>query len=145
MKQHDSIRAVVWRDDSLFLLDQRILPQQQQYIELRNAKETAQAIRDMVVRGAPAIGIAAAYGVVLAAREHYRTSPQSWKKTIAADMKILADSRPTAVNLFWALENMQQCIAAIESDPFPVLLQQADKIYQDDIAANYTMGQYSAK
>jgi len=140
MKQHDSIRAVVWRDDSLFLLDQRILPQQQQYIELHNAKETAQAIRDMVVRGAPAIGIAAAYGVVLAAREHYRASPQSWKKTIASDLKVLADSRPTAVNLFWALENMKQCISAIGSDPFPVLLQQANKIYQDDIAANYTMG-----
>lgn len=140
MKQHDSIRAVVWRDDSLFLLDQRILPQQQQFIELRTAEETARAIRDMVVRGAPAIGIAAAYGVVLAAREHYRSSPQSWKKHIQTDLKILAESRPTAVNLFWALENMQQCIAPIESDPFPILLQQAEKIYQDDIAANYTMG-----
>lgn len=144
MKQHDSIRAVVWRDDSLFLLDQRILPQQQQFIELRNAQDTANAIRDMVVRGAPAIGIAAAYGVVLAAREHYRSSPQSWKKHIQTDLKILAESRPTAVNLFWALENMQQCIATIESDPFPILLQQAEKIYQDDIAANYTMGRLGA-
>ncbi|MBI3186359.1 MAG: S-methyl-5-thioribose-1-phosphate isomerase [Gammaproteobacteria bacterium] len=144
MKQHDSIRAVVWRDDSLFLLDQRILPQQQQFIELRNARDTANAIRDMVVRGAPAIGIAAAYGVVLAAREHYRNSPQSWKKQIQIDLKILAESRPTAVNLFWALENMQQCIANIESDPFPILLKQAEKIYQDDIAANYTMGRLGA-
>ena len=74
MKQHDSIRAVVWRDDSLFLLDQRILPQQQQYIALHSASDTAQAIRDMVVRGAPAIGIAAAYGVVMAARARYNNN-----------------------------------------------------------------------
>ncbi|MDQ1362314.1 MAG: methylthioribose-phosphate isomerase, partial [Pseudomonadota bacterium] len=114
-KLHDSIRAVVWRNDVLHLLDQRILPAQQQYIELRTATDTAKAIRDMVVRGAPAIGIAAAYGVVLAARECYRRNPQNWKKDIQADMKILADSRPTAVNLFWALDKMKQLIAVTES------------------------------
>jgi methylthioribose-1-phosphate isomerase len=145
MKQHDSIRAVVWRDDSLFLLDQRILPQQQHYIELRTAEDTALAIRNMVVRGAPAIGIAAAYGVVLAARNRYQQNPQTWKIDIQADFKTLAESRPTAVNLFWALENMRQQIDSITSDPFSVLLQQADKIYQEDIAANYTMGRLGAE
>ena len=144
MAQHDSIRAVVWRDDSLFLLDQRLLPQQQQYIKLQSAAATAQAIRDMVVRGAPAIGIAAAYGVVMAARARYRNNTSSWKSDIAADFKILADSRPTAVNLFWALEKMQQCIAGITADPFPPLLQLAASIYQDDIAANYSMGRMGA-
>jgi methylthioribose-1-phosphate isomerase len=145
MKQHDSIRAVVWRDGSLFLLDQRILPQQQQYIELRTAEDTALAIRNMVVRGAPAIGIAAAYGVVLAARNRYQQNPQTWKTDIQADFKTLAESRPTAVNLFWALENMKQQIDSITSDPFSVLLQQADKIYQEDIAANYAMGRLGAE
>ncbi len=145
MKQHDSIRAVVWRDDSLFLLDQRILPQQQQYIALHNASDTAQAIRDMVVRGAPAIGIAAAYGVVMAARARYNNNATRWKSDIKADLKSLADSRPTAVNLFWALEKMQQCIDGIQSDPVPELLQLANKIYQDDITANYTMGRLGAE
>ena len=144
MTQHDSIRAVVWRDDSLLLLDQRLLPQQQQYLELTTASATAQAIRDMVVRGAPAIGIAAAYGVVLAARARYRSTPANWKQSIAADIKTLADSRPTAVNLFWALEKMQQIMATLDADPVAALLQQANKIYQDDIAANYTMGRLGA-
>lgn len=140
LNKHDTIRAVVWRNDTLHLLDQRILPQHEQYVELRNATETANAIRDMVVRGAPAIGITAAYGVVLAASERYRNNPQTWKTEIQKDLKILADSRPTAVNLFWALEKMKQRIDSITADPFPILLQLADKIYQEDIEANYTMG-----
>jgi methylthioribose-1-phosphate isomerase len=141
---HDSIRAIVWRNDNLHLLDQRILPQHHQYIELQTATATAQAIRDMVVRGAPAIGITAAYGVVLAARECYKKNASGWKKLIEADLKVLADSRPTAVNLFWALERMKKVIDSIKSDPVPVLLQEAEKIYAEDIAANYAMGRMGA-
>ncbi|MBI3777078.1 MAG: S-methyl-5-thioribose-1-phosphate isomerase, partial [Gammaproteobacteria bacterium] len=84
-KQHDTIRAVTWVNDQLQLLDQRVLPQRVEYLRLTDAAGVAQAIKDMVVRGAPAIGIAAAYGVVLAARACYARAPKSWKQDIAAD------------------------------------------------------------
>ncbi|HEY9050654.1 MAG TPA: S-methyl-5-thioribose-1-phosphate isomerase, partial [Gammaproteobacteria bacterium] len=143
-KIHDTIRAITWGGNSLFLLDQRILPKQKTEIELQTAQEVATAIRDMVVRGAPAIGITAAYGVVLAARQRFKEDPQQWKQNIQKDLKILADSRPTAVNLFWALDRMQNCINNIQGDPVDVLKQEADAIYEEDIQANYTMGKLGA-
>ncbi|MDH5765845.1 MAG: S-methyl-5-thioribose-1-phosphate isomerase, partial [Gammaproteobacteria bacterium] len=143
-EKHDSIRAINWRDDSLFLLDQRILPQKNTELELTTPVEVANAIRDMVVRGAPAIGITAAYGVVLAARIRYQQNADSWKQLIRDDINVLAKSRPTAVNLFWALEQMQQVIQTIEGDPFDILKNTADQIHQDDVAANYAMGQLGA-
>ena len=141
---HDSIRAINWRGDSLFLLDQRILPENYSEIELHDAQQVADAIRDMVVRGAPAIGITAAYGVVLAARQRYAEDAANWKQLIQQDMDVLAASRPTAVNLFWALERMQSLIQNLEGDPFESLKAEADKIHQDDIQANYTMGKLGA-
>lgn len=143
-EKHDSIRAINWRDDSLFLLDQRILPREYTELELHNAVEVADAIRDMVVRGAPAIGITAAYGVVLAARLRYQQDAANWKQLIQQDIKILSESRPTAVNLFWALEHMQQVINTIEGDPFEILKTAADQVMQEDVEANYTMGRFGA-
>ena len=84
----DADHAIVWRNQHLYLLDQRVLPHQEQYLELTNAAETAAAIRDMVVRGAPAIGISAAYGCVLAARQRYADSPGDWKQQAG---KLMAD------------------------------------------------------
>ncbi|TNF35322.1 MAG: S-methyl-5-thioribose-1-phosphate isomerase [Gammaproteobacteria bacterium] len=141
---HDTIRAITWGGNSLFLLDQRILPRQNTQVELHNATEVANAIRDMVVRGAPAIGITAAYGVVLAARQRYQQNSQNWKQGIEQDLKTLAESRPTAVNLFWALDRMKTCIQDIQGDPFERLKQEADAIYEEDIQANYTMGKLGA-
>ena len=143
--QHDSIRAVQWIDDQLQLLDQRVLPQRVEYLRLADAASVAQAIKDMVVRGAPAIGIAAAYGVVLAARARYAHAPTSWKQGISADLKQLADSRPTAVNLFWALARMQSTIAVLDGDPRAALLAEAQRIHDEDIAANRRMGALGAE
>lgn len=138
-------QAIVWANDRLYLLDQRILPNQTTYIELQSAAETARAIRDMVVRGAPAIGITAAFGVVLAARAGFRAAPDRWRDEMAADLKRLADSRPTAVNLFWALERMQRVIQEIgDQNPEPRLLREAQSIHQEDVAANRAMGDYGA-
>lgn len=103
LNHHDKIRAIEWSDEGLKLLDQRLLPRITQWVLLRDALGVAQAIRDMVVRGAPAIGVTAAFGVVLAARDRYAESPATWKGAIAEDMQTLANSRPTAVNLFLAL------------------------------------------
>ena len=140
MKKYDSIRPIAWRDDHLYLLDQRILPQKYSEIKLHNAVEVADAIRDMVVRGAPAIGITAAYGVVLAARIRYAEDASNWQKLIQQDIKVLSESRPTAVNLFWALDYMQNLFDEIDADPFNILKDAADKIHQEDIEANYLMG-----
>ena len=116
------IEPIRWRGDRLELLDQRLLPERVTYVACRSAQEVAAAIRDMVVRGAPAIGCAAAFGVVLgsASRESY---------------EILSSSRPTAVNLFWALERMKQA-ANLEAE--------AIAIFDEDLAGNRAMGEHGA-
>jgi methylthioribose-1-phosphate isomerase len=140
----DSIRAIQWSGDSLRLLDQRDLPADVNYLELADARSVAAAIRDMVVRGAPAIGITAAYGVVLAARQRYAESPQDWLALLEGDISLLAAARPTAVNLVWALQRMQRCAAGKTGDPVPVLLAEARQIHAEDIDANRQMGAHGA-
>lgn len=141
---YDTIRPISWRDGKLFLLDQRVLPQEYIELELNDAEQVADAIRDMVVRGAPAIGITAAYGVVLAAGIRYREDASNWKQLIQQDIRLLSESRPTAVNLFWALEQMGKKIDSIEGDPVAELRQEADKIFAEDISANKKMGSLGA-
>ena len=138
--QYDTIRAIQWQDDKLLLLDQRKLPQDETYLKYRSAGQVADAIRHMVVRGAPAIGITAAYGVVLAAQQHVSYSPNNWRQALDADLEVLAKSRPTAVNLFWALAQMRQVLAANPADPVNALLSAAKAIHEEDIAANRAMG-----
>ena len=145
LKTYDSIKPIIWKEDKLFLLDQRLLPQEETYIALDNVKAVAQAITDMVVRGAPAIGITAAYGIVIAARERLKEQPENWKSIIEEDLDILAQSRPTAVNLFWAIDMMREVIKGLNSDdPVAMLLTIARQIHEDDIAANVKMGQLGA-
>ena len=142
---NDSVRALQWTGEGLRVLDQRKLPEVIEYEICATARSVAQAIAGMRVRGAPAIGIAAAYGAVLAARERYREHPENWKDLIRLDLDVLAAARPTAVNLFWALDRMREAIRRIENDPFAVLLDAARAIHQADIAANRRMGQLGAE
>lgn len=145
----DTIRAVQWEGDALKLLDQRLLPQEEIYIEYHDVVAVAEAIKDMVVRGAPAIGICAAYGVVLAAKAHVQNSPTDWHNAIHADLDMLARSRPTAVNLMWAIERMRQVVAACATQPpadaLHTLLTEAKRIHDQDIAANKAMGDFGAQ
>ena len=143
--QYDTIRAIQWQDGKLLLLDQRKLPEEVVYREYQSAEQVADAIRDMVVRGAPAIGITAAYGVVLAAQQALSNSPDNWQEALEPDLDVLAKSRPTAVNLFWALAQMRELIATKPKDPVAALLQTAKTIHQQDIAANRTMGKLGAE
>ena len=117
-----AVEPIRWRGDALELLDQRELPEKTVYVTCRTADDVARAIRDMVVRGAPAIGCAAAFGVVLS-----RGSQQAFE--------VLAKSRPTAVNLFWALDRMKDS-ANLEAE--------AKAIFDEDIAANRAMGKLGA-
>jgi len=144
--KHDSIRAVIWENGLLKLLDQRLLPHEQVYLEYEEAESVAAAIKQMVVRGAPAIGVTAAYAVVLAARHRFAQSPGNWRTAMERDFSVLAHSRPTAVNLFWALERMGRKLFELPEgrDPEPALLAEAIAIHEEDIAANYRMGELGA-
>ena len=133
-KSVDSIQAVSWSDGQVRLLDQRIVPQKIEYIDYHDVKTLAQAITDMVVRGAPAIGIAAAYGVVLAARDAYQADAKHWREIITDDLELLAQARPTAVNLQWAIDRMCKKFPAIDAQPEDVLLAEAIAIHEEDIA-----------
>jgi methylthioribose-1-phosphate isomerase len=130
---HDSLRAVQWLDDRLRLLDQRKLPFEEVWLDCRDAGTVAQAIRDLVVRGAPAIGIAAAWGVVLAA--------QRGEDPYVA-MATLRAARPTAVNLMSALDRMRLCCDA--GADAVVLAREARAIRDEDLAANHAMGAMGA-
>lgn len=143
---YDHIRPVLWEAGKLKLIDQRSLPNAYEFIGYDDVNAVAQAISDMVVRGAPAIGIAAAYGVVLAVRTRYKANVDNWRTNIVADLEHLKQARPTAVNLVWAVNRMQKVIDSIEeaTDPTPVLLTEAHSILQEDIAANHKMGAMGA-
>ncbi len=142
--QADTVEAIRWQGNGLQLLDQRVLPQEVAYLRYGDVDAVAAAIRDMVVRGAPAIGITAAYGIVLAARARFAQSPGAWKQAIESDLQTLAAARPTAVNLFWAIAHMRGLIAEIDGDPEAALLAAARRIHDQDIAANRRMGELGA-
>ncbi|MCP5206588.1 MAG: S-methyl-5-thioribose-1-phosphate isomerase [Hahellaceae bacterium] len=144
--KNSSVQAIEWlAEGKLRLLDQRLLPVSEVYLDLGDYQATAAAITDMVVRGAPAIGITAAYAVVLGAVEKYNEDEMRWKASMADVFDTLARSRPTAVNLFWALDKMKAVVAAHKSgSPIGQLLAAAKQIHQDDIAANIGMGDAGA-
>lgn len=135
---NDTVEAIRWDGERLSLLDQRRLPGHIEYIHCESAADAAHAIREMVVRGAPAIGITAAYGMVLSARQHGLDDLAS----VESDSVLLSRARPTAVNLFWALERMQAAIrhGADVAD----LEQEARAIHAEDVAANRRMGELGA-
>jgi methylthioribose-1-phosphate isomerase len=137
-----SVQALQWSGHSLKVLDQRLLPEQIRYDEYQDAAGVTEAIASMRVRGAPAIGIAAAYGVVLSVQQHYPNS--DWQTAVNQDIEQLAASRPTAVNLFWALDKMRQQFDLSAEDPIPGLTKMAEQIHADDLAANLAMGERGA-
>jgi len=138
-----TVQALQWTGDALKVLDQRQLPEKIVYDEYKDAVGVTEAIASMRVRGAPAIGIAAAYGVALSVRKHYAQS-NHWRQKVAADIAMLATSRPTAVNLFWALDQMKAVLAKQLDNPITAVLACAEKIHADDIAANHKMGELGA-
>lgn len=141
---NDSVRALSWCAEGLSILDQRVLPAVTRHETCTTAAAVAEAIASMRVRGAPAIGIAAAYGVVLSARQRFGENPGSWKPAVEEDLARLAGSRPTAVNLFWALERMRGEIDRVTGDPVAPLLEAARAIHEEDIAANRRLGELGA-
>ncbi|WP_136254548.1 S-methyl-5-thioribose-1-phosphate isomerase [Onishia niordana] len=140
-----TLKPIRWcADNTLELLDQRWLPSRHETLRITTAEEAAEAITSMVVRGAPAIGITAAYGVVLAS---HQASGDDWPAVVNASIDRLAASRPTAINLFWALERMRAIVSAHsqhETPPFAALLEAARAIQRQDLADCMAMGEYGA-
>ncbi|SDS79823.1 S-methyl-5-thioribose-1-phosphate isomerase [Pseudomonas oryzae] len=138
----EKVKAIDWRDGALYLLDQRVLPFEETWHRYDSAAGVAEAIRLMVVRGAPAIGIAAAYGVVLGARARLAAGGD-WQAALEEDFRVLAESRPTAVNLFWALERMRERLNRLADgdDVLAALEAEAVGIHDSDREANLTMAQ----
>lgn len=141
------MQAIIWENDKLRLLDQTILPLKKEYVTCTNYREVADAIRTMKVRGAPAIGVSAAYGMALAAREIKAGSREEFLGELEKAAKVLFETRPTAVNLRWALERMMNLARSTESwqDLPEILAEEARRIEEEDIEVNRRMGRYGAE
>ncbi len=137
------IETLRWSDAGVVMIDQRRLPREEVYLTCRDYREVAEAIRNMTIRGAPAIGVAAAMGVALGVARS--ADPEADFETICAT---LAATRPTAVNLFWALERMRRVYAGLRAGPLEELrrrlIEEAVRMRAEDIAANETMGRHGA-
>jgi len=139
-----TFRSIEWKDNALRLLDQRKLPAETIYLELRDPQMVAEAIRTMVVRGAPAIGAAAAYGLALAALHSAAHQTADIVREVEQAANLLRASRPTAVNLFWAIQRVMDKVRA-SRDLTPdalreVILREAHAIADEDIRANKQIG-----
>lgn len=139
-----TFRSIEWKDNALKLLDQRCLPAETVYLELQDAQAVAEAIRSMTVRGAPAIGAAAAYGLALAALNSKAGQTAELIQELEQAADILRASRPTAVNLFWAIQRVMDRVNAsrhLNADGLRhAILQEAHLIAEEDIRANKQIG-----
>ncbi|WP_219835977.1 S-methyl-5-thioribose-1-phosphate isomerase [Paenibacillus sp. R14(2021)] len=144
---YNGLQSVIWKGIHLDLLDQRLLPEEIVYLPLVSAQDVWEAIRHLKVRGAPAIGIAAAYGVVLGSRD--ASDKPAWLQAVQASAAHLATSRPTAVNLFWALDRMNARAAVLAEGDSDInacqeaLLQEAITIQSEDEETNRMIGEHS--
>lgn len=148
-QQTQVVETLRWRDGKLEMIDQRVLPAKFEYLTYTSATETAEGIRSMVVRGAPAIGCAAAYGVALEALRLRNASPADFAPGMNKAFDVLAASRPTAVNLFWALKRMRTVWDAVKEQPVGAiadrLMTEAHEVAAEDIRINRAMGAFGAE
>lgn len=142
--------TIEWKDDAVVMIDQRKLPSAEVYVSCRTAAEVAKAIKTMVIRGAPAIGVAAAMGIALGMRRSSATGTKQFTTEFQRACDLMAGTRPTAVNLFWAIEKMKQVFAEAAQDGCSVdeikqrLEAEARRIHDEDVASCRTMGAHGA-
>ncbi len=141
--------ALLWEKSVLKLIDQRKLPFEEVYVSCKSADSVAKAIKDMVVRGAPAIGVAAAYGVALAALKFSGEDKEKFADYINENIRLLSGARPTAVNLFWALDRMEKILTSdknLEVEKIKdKLIEEAEEIEKQDLEINWKIGQNGKK
>jgi methylthioribose-1-phosphate isomerase len=146
-----NIIPVKWSDEGVLMLDQRLLPTEEKWLTLRTYSEVAAGIKDMVVRGAPAIGVSAAYGVAIAAKTFVGTNVDDLEEEIEYASDTLAKTRPTAVNLFWALDRMKRTFQKAKaegksvSEIKQVLLDDAKAIHEEDIESQRLIAKFGGE
>jgi len=142
------IKTLEWTDEGVRFIDQRKLPTEETYVTCHDYEEVAEAIRNMTVRGAPAIGVAAAMGVALGVRDAEAGHVSELRRSFDEICETLASTRPTAVNLFWAIQRMKDKFESLSEEPVDRIRQEmiaeAQRMYLEDIAANEAMGQHGA-
>lgn len=141
------IKTVEWTKDGVRMLDQRLLPAQEIYLTLRSYEEVAEAIKKMVIRGAPAIGVAAAMGIALGASQSVGTSVADLEDDLLYICDEMGKTRPTAVNLFWAIERMRRTFEQNRNnhdveEVKKILVAEALAIFEEDMAANRAIGKH---
>ncbi len=143
------IKTVEWTKEGVRMLDQRLLPSEETYLMLRSYDEVAEAIKKMVVRGAPAIGVSAAMGIALGANQSVGTSIADLEDDLSYILDVMSKTRPTAVNLFWAIDRMrlrfqqEKKVGDVEKVK-EALVAEALAIFEEDIAANRAIGGFGA-
>src|SRR5713101_447274 len=145
------IKTVEWTNEGVRMLDQRLLPTEEKYLTLRSYEEVADAIKKMVVRGAPAIGVSAAMGLALGANQSVGTSIADLEYDFRFMCKVMSATRPTAVNLFWAIERMRTALAKAKAETHDTeeikkrLTAEALAIFQEDIESNRALGKFGSE
>ena len=138
------LETLKWTDSGVLFIDQTKLPTEEIWVNCGSYQEVAAAIRNMIVRGAPAIGVAAAMGIALGARDLAVSGSKEFRTGFDHVCKIMGETRPTAVNLFWAIRRMQRCFEQVSGSSIPLIKQaliaEALAIYDEDIATNRAMG-----
>lgn len=142
-----NVRAFVFKDDALHILDQNLLPGRVEYVECRSAEDVADCIRSMKVRGAPAIGVVAAYGLALSVFNPRIRDLRGLRLELEKAYELLRNTRPTAYNLFWALDRVRKRILEASSveEARRIALDEARSIEEEDIEANRCIGSYGEK
>ena len=142
-------KTIEWKGDRVRMLDQRKLPREVRYLDCRNASSVAEAIRTMAIRGAPAIGVAAAMGIALAARRIRSNQPERFRKSLEKVCDEMSRTRPTAVNLFWAVERMRRMLPLVRVDGVEKtrhrLIEEALRISKEDVEINKKIGENGKK
>ncbi len=145
------IKTVEWTNEGVRMIDQRLLPVEEKYVMLRSCEEVAEAIKQMVIRGAPAIGVAAAMGIALGAKQSVGTSVVDLEYDFDYMCDVMSQTRPTAVNLFWAIERMREAFRQARSGTKDVevikqrLVTEAQAIFAEDIKANRALGRFGGE
>lgn len=142
------IQTLEWTNSGVRFIDQTKLPTEETYVTCTTHEQVADVIRNMVVRGAPAIGVAAAMGIALGINNSKASNIRSLQQEFEQICALIGETRPTAVNLFWAIRRMKDKFAAINAKPIPeiksLLVEEAQRMHAEDIAANQAMGHHGA-
>jgi len=145
------IKTVEWTAEGVRMIDQRALPNEEKYLMLRSCEEVADAIKQMVVRGAPAIGVSAAMGIALGASQAVGTSVEDLEQDFDYFCDVMSRTRPTAVNLFWAIERMRERFRRAKAEGADAdsvkrqLIEEAQAIFRDDIESNRALGRFGGE